>query len=423
MRLKKISGKKRIITRNVLILSLVSFFTDMSSEMLYPVMPLFFASVGVSVVAIGMIEGCAEAVAGISKSFFGHLGDRLGRPEWFVRIGYGLSALTKPLLGFFTSPAAFIAIRSADRFGKGIRTAPRDAILSLESDKSVRGQVFGFHRSLDTFGAAIGPLIALGLIAAFSLYNDLSKIFLFSLVPGLAAVALTFMVKTQIKKPLINWAALREAVRSYPAIFKPSLYTTEYKKLLIALCLVGLLNSTDVFLLLRASELLGSQQDIFGFTFANAILVIGLYIVFNIAAALLNLVTGKLADAKGFRDTFLLGLVAFAVSYGLLSKELSLAGLVGAFVIYAIFTATNDAVVKAWISTQLPKERLGTGLGVANTVISLSFLVSSIFTGVIWHNFSSSVALSVLSFGMIIPILYIFLVLPGNQVKDTKDAA
>ncbi|HUC20206.1 MAG TPA: MFS transporter, partial [Candidatus Polarisedimenticolaceae bacterium] len=136
------SGKK-LITRNILLLSLVSFFTDMSSEMVYPVMPLFFTSVGVSVLTMGMIEGCAEAVAGISKSFFGHLGDRLGRPEWFVRMGYGLSAITKPLLGFATSPAAFIAIRSGDRFGKGIRTAPRDALLSYESAKSARGRVFG----------------------------------------------------------------------------------------------------------------------------------------------------------------------------------------------------------------------------------------------------------------------------------------
>ncbi|MBL8159530.1 MFS transporter [Candidatus Saccharibacteria bacterium] len=407
--------RRKFITRNIFLLGLVSFFTDMSSEMLYPVMPLFFASVGLSAVAMGMIEGVAEAVAGISKSFFGHLGDRLGRPEWFVRIGYGLSAVSKPLLGFVTSPAAFIAIRSADRFGKGIRTAPRDAILAGESQQKVRGRVFGFHRFMDTFGAAVGPLLALVIIAVFSLYDQLSAIFIFALVPGLAAVALTFMVRSHVKKPVVSRAVLHEAMRSYLGIFKPALYTPTYRKLLVGLVLVGIFNSSDAFLLLRASELVGSRQEIFGFPIENAIIVIGLYIIFNIAYALLSLVVGSLADARGYRNTFIAGLVAFAIAYSLLSRELSIGGLLLAFVIYALFAAVNDGLVKAWLSRQLPKERLGTGLGVANTVISLSFLVSSVVTGIIWEVFSSSAALSVMAIGMIVPIAYILMVIPRRE--------
>lgn len=407
--------KRKFITRNILLLSLVSFFTDMSSEMLYPVMPLFFASIGIGVVAMGVIEGCAEAVAGISKSFFGHLGDRLGRPEWFVRIGYGLSAFSKPLLGFVGGTAAFLSLRSADRFGKGIRTAPRDAILSLESDKSVRGRVFGFHRSLDTLGAAVGPLIALGLIAAFSLYNDLSKVFIFALIPGLIAIALTFMVRSNLKKPLISLQLFKSAFRSYLGIFKPSIYPAGYKKLLVGLVLVGIFNSSDIFLLLRASELLGSQQVLLGFTIQNAILVIGIYILFNLAYAGLSLVTGATADKYGFRNTFIAGLIAFAVAYSLMARNLGLGGLVATFCIYAVFAAVNDAVVKAWLSTYLPKDRLGSGLGVANTVISLGFLVSSIATGLLWVHFSPSVAFSVLSIGILIPLAYILWSMPAKE--------
>jgi MFS family permease len=407
--------KSKIITRNILLLSLVSFFTDMSSEMLYPVMPLFFASIGISAVAMGVIEGCAEAVAGVSKSFFGHLGDRLGRPEWFVRIGYSLSAISKPMLGLGGGAVAFIAIRSADRFGKGIRTAPRDAILSMESDKKARGRVFGFHRSLDTLGAAVGPLIALALIAIFSLYNDLSKIFIFAIIPGIAAVILTFMVRSSMRKPVISWQELRSACRSYTGIFRPSLYPPSYKKLLIGLILVGICNSSDIFLLLRASELVGSQQTVLGFTLQNAIVVIGLYIIFNLAYAALSLVTGASADKYGFRNTFIVGLAAFAVAYGMMGRSLGLGMLLVVFCIYALFAAVNDAVVKAWLSTYLPKDRMGSGLGVANTLISLSFLISSILTGLLWARFSSAVALSVLSFAMLVPMIYVIWALPAKE--------
>lgn len=412
---------KRIITRNILLLSLVSFFTDLSSEMLYPILPLFFASIGISVVAMGIIEGCAEAVAGISKSFFGHLGDKLGRPEWFVRAGYALSAFSKPLLGVAGGAAAIISIRSADRFGKGIRTAPRDAILSLESTRAVRGKVFGFHRSLDTLGAAAGPLIALGLIAAFNLYDKLSHVFIFALIPGIAAVGLTFMVRAKVRKPVVRWPVLKEACKSYSSIFRPSLYPTDYKKLLIGLVLVGIFNSSDIFLLLRASQLLGSQQEVFGMNVQNAIMVIGIYIIYNLVYAGLSMVSGIAADKYGFRNTFIAGLAAFAVAYSLLGQTIGLGMIIVAFCIYGLFSAVNDAVVKAWISTYLPKERLGGGLGVANTVISLSFLVSSIATGLLWELLSPSIALTVLSFGVLIPILYLLWVMPArsNMQEET----
>ncbi|HUC20710.1 MAG TPA: MFS transporter, partial [Candidatus Polarisedimenticolaceae bacterium] len=243
----------------------------------------------------------------------------------------------------------------------------------------------------------------------------LSKVFLFALVPGILAVILTFLVRSPISKPLISFQVLGAAVRSYFGIFKPSLYPSAYKKLLIGLVLVGIFNSSDIFLLLRASELLGSRQEIAGIVFPGAVMIIGIYVIFNIVSALLSLVAGAQADKRGFRNTFIAGLVAFGVSYGLLSRDLGLPGLIIAFSIYALFAAVNESVVKAWVSTYLPKERLGGGLGVANTVVSLSFLVSSILTGLIWQSFSSHAALSVLSLGIMVPIMYMLVILPNRE--------
>jgi sugar phosphate permease len=149
--------KKGIITRSILIVSLVSFFNDIGSEMLYPVMPVFLSSIGFSVLLIGLLEGFAEATAGLSKGYFGNLSDKTGRRVPFIRFGYMLSALSKPMMAAFTWAWWIFIARSTDRLGKGIRTSARDALLSDETTPENKGRVFGFHRALDTLGAAIGP--------------------------------------------------------------------------------------------------------------------------------------------------------------------------------------------------------------------------------------------------------------------------
>ncbi len=151
----------RIITKSVWVLSLVSLFTDISSEMLYPIMPLYLKSIGFSIVLIGVLEGFAEAIAGFSKGYFDKLSDVKGKRLPFVQLGYLLSALSKPMMAVFTLPLWVFSSRAVDRFGKGIRTGARDALLSDEATSATKGTVFGFHRSMDTLGAAIGPLIAL----------------------------------------------------------------------------------------------------------------------------------------------------------------------------------------------------------------------------------------------------------------------
>ncbi|WP_295674413.1 MFS transporter, partial [uncultured Mucilaginibacter sp.] len=156
----------KIITRNVLILSMVSLFTDVASEMLYPVMPVYLRAIGFSVILIGILEGVAEATAGLSKGYFGNLSDATGKRSPFIRIGYALSAISKPMMALFKYPLWVFFSRTTDRLGKGIRTGARDALLSDETTSRYKGRVFGFHRSMDTLGAVFGPLIALLYLAA-----------------------------------------------------------------------------------------------------------------------------------------------------------------------------------------------------------------------------------------------------------------
>lgn len=154
----------KIITRTIWILSLVSLFTDVASEMLYPVMPLYLKSIGFSVVLIGVLEGFAEAIAGLSKGYFGKMSDNTGRRLPFVQWGYLLSAVSKPMMAVFTFPFWIFTARTIDRIGKGIRSGARDAMLSDEATPQTKGRVFGFHRSMDTLGAVIGPLSALAFL-------------------------------------------------------------------------------------------------------------------------------------------------------------------------------------------------------------------------------------------------------------------
>lgn len=182
-----------VISRTVVILSLVSLFTDIASESLYPVMPVFLKSIGFSVLWIGLLEGIAEATAGLSKGYFGNLSDRMGKRLPFVRLGYALSAISKPLMAVTTFPLWIFFTRVTDRIGKGLRTAPRDAILSTEATHRTKGRVFGFHRSLDTVGAATGPLLALVFLHFYP--GRYRELFVLAFFPGLAATLLTFIIK------------------------------------------------------------------------------------------------------------------------------------------------------------------------------------------------------------------------------------
>jgi len=290
---------KKIISRPVLILGMVSFFTDMASEMLYPVMPLYLDSIGFGIIGIGILEGIAQATAGLSKGFFGKWSDVSGRRIPFVRWGYVLSALSKPLMAIWTAPLWVLTARTADRLGKGIRTGARDAILSSEATKKTKARVFGFHRGLDTLGAAIGP--ALALLYLWWNPGSYKTLFLLAFFPGLLAILFTFLLKEPKQ--------INAAPKSRTSFFAFLKYIPEsraaYRKLLFGLLAFALINSSDFFLLLLLKD-----QGI------SDSLLIGLYIFYNMVFAVAAYPAGSLADRWGVKPAFTIGLLLFAVVYG-----------------------------------------------------------------------------------------------------------
>ena len=182
----------KFLTRTIIFLSLISFFNDISSEMLIPVMPIFLKNMGFSVLLIGILEGLAEAIAGISKGYFGAYSDQIGKRVPFIRIGYLMSAVAKPMMALFAVKAWIFSARTLDRIGKGVRTGARDALLSDESTNENKGKVFGFHRALDTLGAVIGPILAMIFLYYFP--GDYKALFMWTIVPGIAVLGLTLLL-------------------------------------------------------------------------------------------------------------------------------------------------------------------------------------------------------------------------------------
>jgi MFS family permease len=358
------------IPRQVIILGLVSLFTDIASEMLYPVTPIFLMTVlGSSMAIIGLIEGVAEVIAGFLKGYFGNLSDRLGKRSIFVVIGYFLSALSKPLPGLIPSVPAVAFSRTADRIGKGIRTAPRDALLASYSENN-SGAIFGFHRGMDTLGAAIGPAVSLFLLFLYP--ANYTLIFLVAFVPSVIAVSFTFNVKDKGtlsgKNPKLNY---RKFWYSAPA---------KYKTLLLLITIFSLVNSSDVFLILKSREVSGNDSTaIFG------------YIFYNLVYASSSYPLGKLADKLGKRKVFIFGLFIFSgvyLGFALLPNFLLIWLF---FALYGIYAASTEGVVKAWISDLIPDERRGSAIGLLTMLSSLAMMLGSLLTGVLWDEFGSSV--------------------------------
>ncbi|WP_460623728.1 MFS transporter [Hymenobacter tenuis] len=355
------------LTRAVWLLSLISLFTDLASEMLYPVMPLYLQSIGFSVVYIGLLEGVAEAVAGLSKGYFGQWSDRLGRRVPFVQWGYGLSALSKPMLAVLATPAWVLLARTVDRLGKGLRTGARDALLSDETTPTDRGKVFGFHRSMDTLGAVLGPLAALGWLAAHpAAYRPL---FLWAFVPGVLAVLISLLLRERRTipsgRPVVPfWASFSYWRQASPA----------YRRVVGGLVLFALFNSSDAFLLLLARQRgLSSPQ------------VIGLYILYNIVYVLSAWPLGHLSDRLGPRKLLTGGLVVFAGVYGgmALAHDGWVFGLL--FACYGLYAAATEGVGKAWISTLCAPSDTGAALGTLGGLSSLAALGASAGAGLLWQ--------------------------------------
>jgi MFS family permease len=361
----------RALPRNVWVVTLTSFFTDVSSEMVLNLVPLFLANVlGVKTNVIGLIEGTAETTASLLKIFSGWLSDKLRQRKSLTVLGYSLSSLSKPFLYLATSWTGVLAVRFADRVGKGIRTAPRDALIADSIDEKHRGLAFGLHRAGDTLGAVVGLCIALGIVwlaqsGAASLTRDtFQTVVLVSILPAVLAVL------------ILAFGAKDVPVTSERPAPKLSLrgFSREFRVFLFIVIIFTLGNSADAFLILRAQE-----------RGLNVLGVLGMLITFNLVYALVSGPAGAWSDRVGRRRLILIG---WGV-YGLLYLGFALAATAWQvwvlYALYGVYYGTVEGTAKAFIADLVPSEQRGTAYGVYNAAIGFAALPASLLAGVLWQ--------------------------------------
>jgi MFS family permease len=383
--------------RNVFFSGLVSFFMDISSEMIYPLLPLFLANVlGINKSMIGLIEGVAEATASLVKVFSGWFSDRIGRRKELMLAGYALSVLSRPVVALAGSWQQVMASRFIDRLGKGIRTAPRDAIIAEASEKSRFARAFSFHRSMDTLGAVVGPAIALLLL---QLYNrNYQIVFWLSMIPGLIAVLLIILCiedKKRAAVPAINRSRLT---------FRHFDWKVKYFILISALFALG--NSSDAFLILRAEQV-----------GISPVMIPAVYLTFNLIYSLSAVPAGIMADRFGKKRVIFLGFILFAVLYYGFAVARSTMMIWMLFCAYGVFMGLTEGVQKAFLASIIPPDFKATAFGMYSTAVGVATFPASLIGGVLWDRVSSS-ATFFFSAGVASVAALLFLIL---MVKDRKN--
>lgn len=357
------------LPRNVVLLGVTSFFADISGEMIYPLVPIFLTvTLGAPVAVVGLIEGVAESTASLVKLGSGWFSDRIGRRMPLIISGYGLAAAGKFLLALaFAWPVVLVA-RFVDRFGKGVRGSPRDALIADSAPPELRGRAFGLHRSMDTAGAVVGPLLALLLVA---LLNDrLRLVFLLAAVPGVLSVLSLAFVREAPRPP-------RSATTT--AAGAPSLVQTFRgmdRRLLLfmaASLVFALGNSSDIFLILRAKDL--------GLSTTATVLA---YVVYNFVYMSAALPAGIVSDRLGRQGVFVFGLVIFAAVYAGFAFTSSPLAVWPLFAVYGLYIAMTDGVGKALVSDLAPAGRRASVLGAYGMMTGLLVFVASALAGVLW---------------------------------------
>ena len=349
-------------------LGLVSLFTDCSSEMVYPVNAALMRALGAPAAIIGLTEGIAEATASLLKLYSGALSDHLGRRKPLTLVGYTLAALSKPLIGLAGVWPQVLAGRLLDRTGKGLRAAPRDALIADACPPALRGRAFGLHRSMDTAGAVLGPLIGYGLLQLYP--GGLRSLYWLAFVPALIGV-------------LVLWLVVREPARSQEATPRPGFrlvpdgLSPAYRRFLLAAGVFSLGNSSDQFLLLRA-------QESAGLTPASLLL---LYALFNVVEAALGYVAGRWSDRVGRRPLLIGGWLVFALTYSgfaLLPQRLGAPAVVGLFVLYGLYYTLTQGAQKALAADLTDPARRGQQLGVFHFFVGLAALPASLLAGALY---------------------------------------
>lgn len=381
------------LERNVFAAGAVSFFMDVSSEMVYPLVPLFLSAVlGVPKSVIGLIEGVAESTAGLLKVASGWYSDRIGRRKGLMGAGYGISAVSRVGLALAASWSHVLGARFVDRVGKGVRTAPRDAIIADSSPVGEMARSFGFHRAMDQLGAVLGPAVAFLILTGRP--GDYRTVFWVSLIPGLLAVAVVVLFIKERRRPragaadTIGRVGARGAERSSGVSATPSSRTATVRErlrrlrgpllgYLVVAALFAFGNSSDAFLILRAEDV--------GVGVALIPLV---YLVFNLVYSGLSVPAGLLADRFGRKRLLAFGYVMFALTYAGLAMARSPLHVWLLFVLYGVYMGFADGNGRALLAELAPAERRATAFGAYHSVVGVAALPSSAVAGVLWDRVS-----------------------------------
>jgi len=366
-------------------------------------MPIYLKTIGFSILLIGILEGVAEATAGFSKGYFGKLSDVKGKRVPFVQIGYSLSALSKPMMAFFVHPLWVFFVRITDRFGKGIRTGARDGILSDEATPETKGKVFGFHRSLDTLGAALGPMLALIYLYFFP-YKYIT-LFYIAFIPGLLATFTSFLLKD--KRQIVVKKKVSTSFFSFLKYWKVS--PLIYRRVVIGLLIFTLFNSSDVFLLLKVKQ-----------AGLNDTATIGIYIFYNLIYALFAFPIGIIADKIGLMKMFIIGLSVFAIVYFGMGLSTHIYAFIGLFFLYGIYAAATEGISKAWISNITDKKDTATAIGTYSGFQSICTMIASALAGLIWYKFGASATFVVTGLATVVVILYFSFSIRSIKIQNFK---
>jgi len=361
---RKLLGFKR----NILFTGLTSFLTDTSVKMVYSVMPMFLLSLGASRTSLALIEGIAESTSALIKALSGFWSDKIGKNKPFMLIGYGLSALIIPLYTFVVSPVQVLVLRFVERFGKGIRTAPRDSLIAGSTADGESGRSFGLQKAMDNSGAIAGPLIAFAMLIA--LPGNYSLIFLIAGIPAIMAIfVIIFGIREAGKDK--NLLFTKFHFRDFPS---------KYYFFLGIVFVFTLGNSTDALLLVKANDV--------GVKVAMIPLV---YLITNAVSVLASIPVGSLADKVGKEKILIAGFIIYAAVYYGFGITTSTGAIISLFALYGLYSAATDGIQKAFISDMIDNNKKGTGMGIYNALLGITLLPASLIAGSLYDKVNSSI--------------------------------
>ena len=354
------------LSKNTFLLAFSSLFADISTEMLYPVLPVFLTlTLKASGSIVGLVDGFAQATQNIVQGFSGALSDKLQRRKPLALLGYFLAAIAKPLMGLATIWQGVFAARLLDRLGAGTRSAPRDALIASSVDEANRGRAFGLEGAGDNAGACLGPLLAVALL--YSLHVGIRSIFYLAIIPGLLAFVMVLFIK-EYPAAVRAKSKIDVSLRQFPG---------GYWKYLLVTALFGLGNSSNAFLILRTQEV--------GASLERTILI---YAAFNLVAALISYPAGSFSDQWGRRNVLLVSFVIFLVGYLGFALTQNVVLIAGMFVFYGLFQGIFRAVGKAFAADFVPEHLRASGVGWYSTTVGLLQLVASLVAGTLWDRVS-----------------------------------